>query len=241
MGQYIYGKNLIVERIGQRKPINKIYLMKDINDQKLSYIVKSSKISFELCERKVLDKMACGNKHQGIVAEIDDYKTVSIEDLISSCSNIKLPIIVMLDQLEDPHNLGAILRTCDAIGANGVIFKKNNSVGLNSTVAKVSTGAIETIPVCEVVNLSATLTLLKQAGFWIYGTDAVNSVDYRIPTYDSPVVLVIGSEGSGISQLVKRNCDQMINLPMKGSISSLNASVACAICLYEINSKRNPL
>lgn len=241
MAQYIYGKNLIVERIGQRKAITKIFLMKDLNDQKLSYVVKSSKISFEICERKVLDKLASGNKHQGIVAEIEDYKTVSVEDLLAKCKNKAQPLIVMLDQLEDPHNLGAILRTCDAIDADGVIFKKNNSVGLNATVAKVSTGAIETVPVCEVVNLSATLSTLKNAGFWVYGTDAVNSVDYRSPKYDTPVVLVIGSEGNGISQLVKKNCDQMINLPMKGSITSLNASVACAICLYEINSKRNPL
>ena len=215
--------------------------MKDLNDQKLTYVVKSSKISFEVCERKVLDKLASGNKHQGIVAEIDDYKTVTIEELINGCKHKSQPLIVMLDQLEDPHNLGAILRTCDAINADGVIFKKNNAVGLNATVAKVSTGAIETVPVCEVVNLSATLALLKKAGFWAYGTDAADSVDYRQPMYDTPVVLVIGSEGNGISSLVKKNCDQMIKLPMKGNVSSLNASVACAICLYEINSKRNPL
>lgn len=241
MAQYIYGKNVCMQRISDGKPVRQIILLDGMKDRQLFEMAKKNRIPVEFVERKKLDTLSKGGKHQGVLCVIDEYKTVTVDEILSRIPQGKLPLLVMLDQLEDPHNLGAILRTCDAVGADGVIIKKNNSVGLNATVAKVSTGAIETIPVAEVANLSQTLEELKKKGYWVYGTDAYNSVDYRRPTYDTPVVLVIGSEGKGISRLVKEHCDQMICLPMEGSVTSLNASVACGILLYAIHAKRFPL
>lgn len=241
MAQYIYGKNVCMQRISDGKPVREIILLDGMKDRQLFEMAKKKHIPVEFADRKKLDTLSKGGKHQGVICVIDEYKTVTVDAILSRIPEGKLPLLVMLDQLEDPHNLGAILRTCDAVGADGVIIKKNNSVGLNATVAKVSTGAIETIPVAEVANLSQTLEDLKKKGYWVYGTDAANSVDYRRPAYDTPVVLVIGSEGKGISRLVKEHCDQMICLPMEGSVTSLNASVACGILLYAIFAKRFPL
>lgn len=240
MAEYIYGKNVCMQRIKENKAIRQVFLLDGLKDQELVNLIKKSKVSIDFVDRKKMDSLAKGGKHQGIICVIDDYKTVTLQEMLNRIPQGKTPLIVMLDQLEDPHNLGAILRTCDAVSADGVIIKKNNSVGLNATVAKVSTGAIETIPVVEVANLSQTLVELKQQGYWVYGTDAVNSRDYRTYDYATPVVLVIGSEGKGISRLVKEHCDQMISLPMTGSVTSLNASVACGILLYQIYAKRFP-
>ena len=147
----------------------------------------------------------------------------------------------MLDGLEDPHNLGAILRTCDALEVDGVIIGKNRSVGLTPTVAKVSTGAIDYVRVAQVTNLSRTLDDLKKQGFWVVGCDLDNSQDYRAIDYNMPLVIVIGSEGFGISRLVKKNCDMNVVLPMNGHVTSLNASVATAVILYQVYSSRHPL
>lgn len=241
MSQYIYGRNAVMQRLNSEAKIHKLYILDNQKDEKVAQLSKKKHINVEYVSRKVLDSLAKGGKHQGIIAEIDEYKTYTLNEVLDSIPEGELPLLVMLDQLEDPHNLGAILRTCDAIGAHGIIIKKNNSVGLTPTVAKVSTGAIETVPVIEVANLSQTCELLKTKGFWIFGTDMDNSVDYRYADYTSSVVLVIGSEGKGISRLVKEHCDQMITIPMVGSVQSLNASVACAICLYEIYNQRNPI
>ncbi len=241
MAQYIYGKNMVLERLRSNKPIQKMVLLKDQNDAEVLSYAKKNKIPTEFVDRKKLDTLASGGKHQGVLCIIDDYKTLELNDLLKTIKPNKLPLLVMLDQLEDPHNLGAILRTSDAIGVDGIIIKKNNAVGLNATVAKVSTGAIETVPVAEVVNLSQTLESLKKLGYWVFGTDATDSVDYRLCKYDAPIVLVVGSEGKGISRLVKEHCDQMISLPMIGSVTSLNASVATAIILYQIYGQRYPI
>ena len=241
MAQYIYGKNMVMQRLNSGKSVGKLFLLEGMKDQNLIQAAKKANCKVEWLNRKKLDAMAEGGRHQGVIAEIEEYRTYSLQEILDRIPYGKLPLLVMLDQLEDPHNLGAILRTCDAVGADGVIIKKNNSVKLGPTVAKVSTGAIETIPVHDAVNLTQTLETLKEKGFWVYGTDARHAVDYRAPKYDTPVVLVIGSEGKGISRLVLEHCDQKIMLPMHGSVTSLNASVATAICLYEILSKRNPL
>ena len=241
MAQYIYGKNVVMQRFKERKPIERIYLLQGAVDLQLQKLAKDCHIPIEILSRNKLDSLAKGGKHQGVICQIEDYQTVSVEKILEQIPAEKLPLLVMLDQLEDPHNLGAILRTCDAIKVDGVIIKKNNAVGLNATVAKVSTGAIETVPVAEVVNLSQTLSMLKTKGYWVYGADASNAVDYRSCSYDTPFVLVVGSEGKGISRLVKEHCDQMISLPMLGNVTSLNASVACGILLYQIHQKRFPL
>ena len=240
MAQYIYGKNMVMQRLNSGKAVGKLFLLEGMKDQNLMQAAKKAKCSVEWLNRKKLDAMAEGGRHQGVIAEIEEYRTYSLQEILDKIPYGKLPLLVMLDQLEDPHNLGAILRTCDAVGADGVIIKKNNSVKLGPTVAKVSTGAIETIPVHEAVNLTQTLETLKEKGFWVVGADMDRAVDYRDIQVDVPLLLVIGSEGFGISSLVKKHCDYMAALPMIGSVTSLNASVACGIMLYEIYSKRNP-
>ncbi len=241
MAQFIYGKNLIIQCLKDGKELKSLLMLKGLNDPQIMRMAKEQGIYIEFVERKKLDQVSKGGKHQGVACEVANYKTVSIDDILHRIPEHKSGLIMVLDQLEDPHNLGAILRTSDAIGVDGIIIKKNNAVGLNATVAKVSTGAIETVPVAEVANLSKSLEYLKQKGYWVYGTDAHNSQDYRTYAYDTPVVLVIGSEGKGISRLVKEHCDHMISLPMLGSVTSLNASVACGILLYQIHQKRNPI
>lgn len=238
MGQYVYGKNVVKQLLNDNKKIYDIVLLENFRDKDLEKRIRDKHIKIAYMNRKKMDAMFPGN-HQGIAAMIDDYKTYTIDEVIQSIPEGKLPLLVMLDGIEDPHNLGAILRTCDCIGADGVIIGKHRNVGLNATVAKVSTGAIDTVKVAQVTNLSKTLQYLKEKGYWVAGADIEKAISYRDGNYDVPLVLVIGSEGFGISPLVKKNCDYLIKLPMVGSVTSLNASVACGILLYEIYAKRN--
>lgn len=224
-----------------KKKVEKALVAEGAKFPEAETLLKNRRISTQRVSRKELDKCCMDTHHQGIALYCEDYKTVSVEEMLERIPSGKLGTIVILDELEDPHNLGAVLRTCDAVGADGVILRKNRSVSLNSTVAKVSTGAIETVPVAMVANLTQTLKQLKEKGYWVYGTDMRNAQDYRQPAFDTPVALVIGSEGKGISRLVKEECDVMLTLPMEGTISSLNASVACAVLLYQIRAKRFPL
>lgn len=191
--------------------------------------LKQRHLTIRSMPRKQMDRLLKTEHHQGIAACIDDYKTYSLEELLETIPEGKTPFLIMLDNLEDPHNLGAILRTCDAVGADGVILAKNRSVSLNPTVAKVSTGAIDTVKVAVVNNLSQTLVRLKEKGFWAVGADLEQSIDYREADFTVPLVLVVGSEGFGIRPLVRKNCDYCVRLPMVGTITSLNASVACGI------------
>lgn len=237
----VYGKNTVVQLIKDKKKINRLILSENAKVFEIVNEANKRRIPVEFRSKKEMDRLCEGGIHQGVVAEIEDYKTKSIDEVLAMIPQGKTPLLVMLDGLEDPHNLGAILRTCDAVQADGVIIGKHRSVGLTATVAKVSTGAIDTIPVAQVTNLTQTLKYLKQKGFWICGTDMNDAIDYRQGNYDTPLVLVIGSEGFGVSKLVKSECDYMVSLPMAGKVSSLNASVACGILLYEIYSKRNPI
>lgn len=241
MAQYIYGKNTVCERIRKGASIEKIYIFDKLGDNKIHQLVKNSKIPSEFVERKFLDKLVDNANHQGLVAIISSYEYYSLDEIISGPSKTKYPLLVMLDGLEDPHNLGAILRTCDAVGVDGVIIPKHNSVSLTSTVAKVSTGAIEHVKVARVTNLTNTLKELKIKGFWVVGAEAENALDYRSVDYNQPIVLVIGAEGKGISRLVKEQCDFRIKIPMVGHVNSLNASVATSIILYQIFTHRLPL
>lgn len=240
MEQYIYGKNAIKHRIENEADIEEIMLQEGFKDERLMELIKD-KYPTRYVRSSYLDKLSNKGVHQGIVAKIKTYKTVGIEELLDNIKVIENPLLVMLDGIQDPHNLGAILRTCDAIGVNGVIVPKHRSAPLNSTVAKVSTGAIEFVLVSEVTNLTSTLKKLKEKGFWVVGAEADNSQDYRDLDYKMPIVLVIGSEGKGISRLVLEQCDYKIHLPMLGHVNSLNASVATAILLYQIYSNKNPL
>ena len=225
-----YGKNTFNEAIRNNRII-KAYCYAD---SPLIELLKKNRIHYETCDKRKLDKLSNHAVHQGIVFEAKDYETYKLEDII----NGENQLIVMLDNLEDPHNLGAILRTGDAIGIDGVIFKKNNSVGLSDTVAKVSTGAIEYVKCVEVVNLTDTIKKLKDQGYWIYGLEAGSEYDYSTLDYDRKICLVVGSEGKGISRLVTEQLDYIVSLPMRGHVNSLNASNAAAIMLYQIYNNR---
>lgn len=234
MAQFIYGKNVVNEAIKEGIKIHEVYLL---NDDGLVEVLKKNKIKYSKVDKKYLDKLSNNQRHQGVIAKVDDYKLYDVKDFIKKENGL----IVILDELEDPHNLGAILRTCDATNVDGVIIKKRNAVGLTPTVAKASAGAINTVKVSSVVNISRTIEFLKENNYWIIGTDMDNAIDYRTGKYDMNIALVIGNEGKGVSSLVKKNCDFMIKLPMNGKIQSLNASVATGILLYEIYNKRFPL
>jgi rRNA methylase, putative, group 3 len=241
MKQYIYGKNTIMESLKGEKVIYQIYMAKNVNDERILFLAKKKNIKVQVVHKSILNDMVNHGVHQGVVAEVEGYDYYSLEDIIATIPSDKQPLLVMLDGLEDPHNLGAILRTCDAIGVDGVIIGKKRSVGLTPVVAKVSTGAIDHVKVAQVTNLSRTLESLKKKGFWIVGCDLNESQDYRAIDYNMPVVIVIGSEGFGISRLVKEHCDMNVVLPMVGHVTSLNASVATAVILYQVYNSRHPL
>lgn len=241
MTQYVYGKNVVNQLLQNKKTIYEVILSDGWKDKNIVNTLKKRDIPIKILGKKKMDALLKNENHQGIAAKIDDYKTYDIEDLLEAVPEGKLPLFVLLDGIEDPHNLGAILRTCDCVGTDGVILGKHRSVALTPTVAKVSTGAIDTIKVAVVNNLTQTLEQLKKKGFWIAAADAIDAMDYRKGTYDVPLVLVVGSEGFGISKLVRKHCDYAIALPMEGCITSLNASVACAVLLYEIYAQRNPV
>ena len=242
MRQYIYGKNTVLESLKGNKPVYQVYMMKNMKDDKIISLAKEKNAKVNIVTSKgVLNDLVGSVVHQGIVAQVEGYDYYSIDEIIHSIPEGKQPLLLMLDGLEDPHNLGAILRTCDAVEVDGVIIGKNRSVGLTPTVAKVSTGAIDHVKVAQVTNLSRTLDDLKKQGYWVVGCDLDESQDYRAIDYNMPTVIVIGSEGFGISRLVKKQCDMNVVLPMTGHVTSLNASVATAVILYQVYNSRHPL
>ncbi len=241
MSQYIYGRNVIVSRIKEAKDIDEIYIQDTFKDKNILDLVIKNNIKTFFCKKSKLDNLAGNEFHQGIVAKVHTYEYYDFDRLINDLNNKENPLLVMLDGIEDPHNFGAILRSCEAIGVDGVIVPKHGSCPLNSTVAKTSTGAIELVKVVEVINLNSAIKRLKDEGYWIVGAEASNSLDYREVNYDGKIVLIVGSEGKGISRLVSENCDYKVRLPMVGKVNSLNVSVACAVLLYQIYNNRFPL
>lgn len=239
MSQYIYGKNVVLSRLKSEGDIEELYVADNFRDEKILGLCK--KYQVKKVQFSALTKMIRNDNHQGIVAKIKTYPFYPFATLLSELQAQQNPLLVVLDGVVDPHNLGAILRTCDAIKVDGVILPKHGSVSLNTTVSRVSTGAIEYVKVAEVTNLTTTLKKLKKLGFWIVGAEAGQSQDYRALDYKMPLVLVMGSEGKGISRLVSEECDFKIHLPMLGHVSSLNVSVATAILLYHIHSSRHPI
>lgn len=240
MKQYIYGKNPIIVAIKDAS-VYQVYMLNGNKDHKIYELCKKKQIPLVFTDKKEFDKKVGNVVHQGVMAVIEHYRYYSLDEILQAIPENKMPLLLMLDGLEDPHNLGAILRTCDAIGVDGVIIGKNRSVGLNATVAKVSTGAIHHVKVAQVTNLTRTLEELKKKSFWVVGCELENSQDYRSVDYNMPTVLVIGSEGFGISRLVKKSCDINVVLPMVGHVNSLNASVATAVLLYQVYNSRHPL
>ena len=239
MNNYIYGKNALREALLASRVTN-LYVLSTNGYSEWIDIAKKNKVNYKVVSEQVLNSMVGkGKPHQGIVGEVKEYQYYSLDEIINNKNDCKYPLIVMLDGLEDPHNLGAILRTADATCVDGIIIPKNRSVSLNDTVAKVSTGAIEYIKVCQVTNLTQTLKELKNKGFWVVALELVEGASlYSSIKYDMPIVLVIGSEGKGISRLVLEQADYKVYLPMSGHVNSLNASVSASIMLYEINKYR---
>lgn len=234
MAIIITGKNTIMEAMNAGRKIHEIYSLKGAKNDVLEEAQKKNILINEY-DKHNLSKLLPPN-NQGIGAKVADYKYTSLEDALKKGEKNKL--FVMLDSLEDPHNLGAILRSADAFNVDAIIIPKNRSVKLNATVAKVSTGAIEYVDVIEVTNLNQTIKKLKDNGFWVVGTDANTEQTIHNIDVDTNLCVVIGSEGKGITRLVKENCDYVVKIPMSGHVNSLNASVSAGLIIYEIYNKR---
>ena len=224
---YIYGRNVAIEAIKNEKDITRIWVLKNLQDYELRTLLATVNVQVRYVDKKSLDYMVKGN-HQGIVLQVPEYEYDDIEEFIHK----ENALVVILDHIEDPHNLGAIIRTCEAAGVDGIILPKDRSASVNSTVIKVSTGAIDYMKISQVTNLNNTIRYLKKEGFWIVGTD-MNGQDYSTIDYTGKCAIVIGNEGSGLARMVRESCDFIASIPMQGKTNSLNASVAAGIVVFE--------
>lgn len=231
---YIYGKNVVYEKLKSDDLIKEAFVFKKFSDQEIIDLLKMKKIDIKWVDKYQLDKMVNG-LHQGIILNVLDFETVSLDNILNNDS--RYPLIVMLDHLEDPHNFGAIIRSCEALGVDGIIIPNDRSVDINGTVIKTSAGAIQYMKIAKVSNLVNTIKVLKDKGYWIIGTD-MNGTSYNDMKYDMPICLVIGNEGKGMSRLVKESCDYVVSIDMVGKTNSLNASVATGIMIAKIQNSR---
>lgn len=239
MGQWIYGKNAVNAALVQPGRIEVLGMVH--NDHKLESIAKKQGITIQRLTPKQADQLANHGVHQGILAYVSDYETMDLDTLLNRLEDDPFATVVVLDGISDPHNLGAILRVCDACGFKGVIIPSRRSVSLNATVAKVSSGAINNVMVATVNSIANTIEALKDHGYWTVATTLENdSVDYRAPHYDTKVAIVMGNEGKGVSPLVSKRCDWKVIMPMHGIVDSLNVSCAFAVIGYEILNQRFP-
>ena len=226
---YVFGKNVAYETLRGHSRIKKAYLDKNFKDSinDLLQMLKAEKVRIEYLPKNELDHKVQG-LHQGIILEIDDYHYATMDALLQK----ENPLLVILDHIEDPHNFGAIIRTCEAAGVDGIIIPNNRSVEVNGTVVKTSVGTTEKMKIARVTNLTNTIQELKKKGFWIFGTDMDGS-DYTTLDYRGKCAIICGNEGTGMSRLVRENCDFIASIPMRGTVNSLNASVATAIIIFE--------
>lgn len=237
----IEGRNAVLEAFRSGKTIDKLFVLDGCKDGPVQTILREAKkhdtiVNFVVKER--LDQLSETKKHQGVIAMAAAYTYATVEDILQNAKDKgEAPFIILLDNIEDPHNLGAIIRTANLAGAHGVIIPKRRAVGLTGTVAKTSAGAINYTPVAKVTNLTNTIKELKEEGLWFVCADMGGTTMYDLDL-KGPIGLVIGSEGEGVSKLVKENCDFVASIPMKGDIDSLNASVAAGILAYEILRQR---
>jgi 23S rRNA (guanosine2251-2'-O)-methyltransferase len=241
--EYIAGKHPILEAMRAGRTINKIWIADNAQKHFSGPIIAEAKelgILVQTADRRKIDQMLEGVQTQGVIAQVAAYDYVEVDDILRIAKDKgQEPLILILDEIEDPHNLGSILRSADCTGVHGVIIPKRRSVGLTATVAKTSAGAIEYVPVAKVTNIAQTIEALKKKGVWIAGADG----DAKITVYQNdltiPLAIVIGNEGSGIGRLIKEKCDFLFKLPMFGQINSLNASVAASVLLYEVVRQRH--
>ncbi|MFC7394826.1 23S rRNA (guanosine(2251)-2'-O)-methyltransferase RlmB [Scopulibacillus cellulosilyticus] len=239
--EFIMGRHPVSEALQSGREINKVWINKQSQlSAAILGKIKERNITVQYVPKKKLDQLVGSEHHQGIVASIAAYQYAEIDELFQLADKKgEQPFFIMLDGVEDPHNLGSVLRTADAVGAHGVIIPKRRAAGLTSTVAKASTGAIEYIPVARVTNLARTMDELKERGIWFAGTAAEASTDYRQMSCEMPICLVIGNEGKGMSRLTREKCDFLVHIPMAGRVTSLNASVAAGLLMYEVYRKRH--
>lgn len=231
----IYGRNPVKEALRAGRVL-KVYAASGFSDKEINPLFEQYKPYIKVISNNELLQKANGGVHQGIVAEVKPYEYLDLDEIIRRSRKQEVPVIVILDGINDTHNLGAILRCCDVFNVSGVLLPKHNSVQLNSTVAKSSAGAINYVPVAQIGSINQTLQKLKDNGFWIVSTDGSAKISYTDIKYDFPVALVIGSEGKGVSPLVVKNSDYVIKIPQYGHVNSLNASVATGILLSRIRS-----
>ncbi len=233
----IYGRNPVLEALESGRAIDKIFIQDGINAPvigRIRNLAKSRGVTYSFTDKRRLDRMTGGENHQGVVAVGAAHAYSSVDDILDRAKeNGEDPFIVICEGLTDPHNLGAVIRTADAAGCHGVIIPKNRSVQLSSTVAKVAAGAVEHIPVAKVANIAQTIEKLKKEGLWIVGTDLSATMTHYECDMTGAIGIVIGSEGDGISRIVRESCDFLVKIPIRGGAESLNASVAAGVVLYE--------
>lgn len=233
----IEGRNAVTEALRSGRAVNKVYLADGDTDKALGRLAAMARDAGAVVvriDRRKLNEMSPTGAHQGIIASVAAHEYATLDDILALAEKRgQPPLIVLCDELSDPHNLGAIIRTAECAGAHGVVIPKRRSVGLTAVVGKASAGALEYLPVARVSNISAAIRELKQRGVWIYGTAADADTDLYHADLKGPAAIVIGNEGAGMSRLVAESCDLRVSIPMKGQISSLNASAAAAILLYE--------
>lgn len=226
----VYGRNVVNEILNSKIKIYKVFLDNNYKDEEILNKIDKCGLKKYHIDKNKLDKMCGSSTNQGIAMDIEEFNYYDIKAIEE---DDKANFVVMLDSLEDPHNFGAIIRTCECAGVDYIIIPRNRSVSVNSTVYKTSSGALSNVKIVEVVNLHNTIKKLKDLGYWVYGSDAKGK-DYRSIDFGGKTCLIIGSEGHGLKQIVNNSCDEIISLPMKGKINSLNASVAAGIFIYEI-------
>ena len=238
MAEIIEGRNPVIEALKSGRPISKILLDRNINRHgtvaEILHLSRARGVPVEYVERHIIDEQGSTRAGQGIIAYTAAKEYVNLEDLLTiSKEKNEPPLYCILDGIEDPQNLGAILRTAEATGVHGVIVRSRRAVGLTPAVAKASAGAVEYMPVVRVTNISQTIETLKRNNIWVIGIDMAGELDYSKVNFKLPTAIVIGSEGKGLSALVRKRCDAVAFIPMKGKITSLNASVAAAVVMYE--------
>jgi 23S rRNA (guanosine2251-2'-O)-methyltransferase len=243
MAEKIAGINAVMEAIMGRRKVHRIFVLEGREGKRITELLQTAQkkgIYCQTVEKGRLDKMYKEGNHQGIVAEIDDYEYSSLEAIIEHAAiKGEKPFIIIIDGLEDPQNLGAIIRTAECAGVHGIIIPRHHSVEVTASVARVSAGALEHIRIARETNLVNCMQKLKEQGFWIIGADMEGEQDYFSTEIPEPAALVIGGENRGLRRLIKENCDLLLRIPMYGSINSLNASTAAALMIYELLRQRN--
>lgn len=237
----VFGRNPVIEAINSGREIEKLYVSKSAGGSisKIIRLAREHNIVVSTTDSITLDKLSGTKNHQGVVASCSVYKYFDVDDILDYAREKgEKPFILILDGITDTRNFGAIIRSAEAFGVHGIIIPKRRAAGVNSTVVKTSAGAVEYVKIAKVSNINSTIAKLKEEGLWIIGSDIKAEKDFAEVDYNIPLAIVIGSEGEGISQLVLKNCDFIVKIPMAGHINSLNASVAASLMIYEVTAKR---